>query len=48
MCYPTVADYIDNNTFIEQAVHDTNGYTTDAVSSESEDTEQLLTIGTNT
>lgn len=48
MCYPTVADNIDNNTFIEQPVHDTNVYTTDVVSSDSEDTEKLLTLGKNT
>ena len=44
MCYPIVAD----NTFIEQPVHDTNVYTTDAVSSDSEDTEKLITLGKNT
>jgi len=45
MCYPTVVDNIDNNTFIEQIVHDTNDYTTDAVSSENDDTEQLIALG---
>lgn len=39
MCYPTVVDYI------EQTVHDTNGYTTDGVSSENDDTEQLIALG---
>jgi hypothetical protein len=45
MCYPIVADTIDDNTFIEQPVHDTNVYTTDAVSSDSEDIEKLITLG---
>ena len=45
MFYPSAADTIDDNTFIEQHVHDTHVYTTYAVSAYSEDTEYFITLG---